>query len=794
MKRFANTRLSRRLILYIVLCSSAVTLVLSANQLYREYRLDIQTINDSLQSIENVQLETIVETLWALDLTKLEILINGISRLPDIEYVAVFDRDEVMASTGEMKSTKNITNTYPLVYKSDNAEFEIGIIKIVASLDTVHRRIFDKAIFILVNNAIKTAIVALVMLLIIYLTVIRHLVRITRYLKGFRIDQYSVPLTLKRKTNIISKRDDLDLVVDSINESNKRVEEAIDLALEAEKRNLDFANASSDWFWELDADLRVAYLSDRYEEITGTRASEIIGTHRWDHVSSDQSSKMRDAYKVELTGKKPFRNFEYIAELSKGQFRHLSSSGVPVFGRDGKFMGYRGSTTDITERKQTEQRLSYQASHDNLTGLLNRHKFEQCANRLFARIKTEKGEHAMCFMDLDQFKVINDTCGHVAGDELLRQIGKRIQDTTRKQDIFARMGGDEFGMLLEYCTLEQAQHRADAILHAIKNFLFLWEGEEYRIGISIGLVVITETTKNFTELFKQADAACYMAKESGRNRIHVYNPEDSRVAQRHGEMRWVARINQALKEDRFVIYAQSIVSLDENNTARHYEILLRMIDEKGDLISPGFFLPAAERYDIMGKVDIWVIENVIILLDKYPGFIDGIDFIAINISGQSVSNTDFLNWIISLIKEKKIDPKKICFEVTETAAISNLEEASEFITALRNLGCRFALDDFGSGLSSFGYLKSLPVDFLKIDGMFVKDIVDNPIDCAMVKSINDIGHVMGMKTIAEFVENDEIKEVLRAIEVDHVQGYGIDKPKAFIQILEHSLENEESSS
>ena len=327
---------------------------------------------------------------------------------------------------------------------------------------------------------------------------------------------------------------------------------------------------------------------------------------------------------------------------------------------------------------------------------------------------------------------------------------------------------------------------------AIQNFQFFWEGRSFRIGVSTGLVAITNTTPSLTELLKQADSACYLAKDLGRNRIHVYRPDDTQLSIRHGDMQWVGGINRALDDGRFCLYAQPIEPLS-GSTDKHYEILLRMIDERENIIHPSAFLPAAERFDLMHKLDIWVIENVFALMASHPAFVEQIQFISINLSGQSLTNGDILDSIITQLKESRIDASKICFEVTETAAISNLKRATTFISALKGLGCGFALDDFGSGLSSFGYLKNLPVDYLKIDGMFVKDMVDDPIDHAMVKSINEIGHVMGMKTIAEFVENDEIKGMLREIGVDYAQGNAIGKPQPITEIpgllIHHKSDN-----
>jgi diguanylate cyclase (GGDEF)-like protein len=321
--------------------------------------------------------------------------------------------------------------------------------------------------------------------------------------------------------------------------------------------------------------------------------------------------------------------------------------------------------------------------------------------------------------------VVNDSCGHAAGDELLRQITSALQRVVRQRDTLARMGGDEFSVLMERCSLEQAQRLADDLYKVIQNYVFLWEGQSFRVGVSIGLVAITEATPNLTELLKEADTACYMAKDSGRNRIHVYHPQAAETAQRHGEMQWVSRLNKALEKNRFCLYAQAIVPLG-NSSDRHYELLIRMIGDNQEIIPPGAFLPAAERYNLITKIDLWVIGRAFILLAENPVFVNDVSFISINLSGQY----------------------------------------------------------FGSGLSSFGYLKSLPVDYLKIDGMFVKDIIDDPIDHAMVKSINEIGQIMGMKTIAEFVESDEIKGMLREIGVDYAQGYGIAKPLPFQDILQ----------
>jgi diguanylate cyclase (GGDEF)-like protein/PAS domain S-box-containing protein len=441
-----------------------------------------------------------------------------------------------------------------------------------------------------------------------------------------------------------------------------------------------------------------------------------------------------------------------------------------------------GTLRNITERQKAEAQLNYQTSYDDLTGLMNCREFEFRVNRLLPTIGLNNSEHALCFMDLDQFKMINDTCGHVAGDELLRQLGCLLRGVVVDSGTLARLGGDEFCLLIENSTIDQSQRVAELLLIAAREYRFVWKGQIFRVALSIGLVAITDDIQEMTKLLQQANAACWMAKNLGGDRIHVFRPDDSEMALRKGEMQWVAKLNQALDDERFCLYAQPIEGISGNDEM-HYEVLLRLLNEEGEIVPPGAFLPAAERYNLIENIDRWVVKNTFELITDNPEFFKKIHFISINLSGKSVTNPKFLEYILSELNRTKIESQQICFEVTETMAISNLDAASTFISILKNVGFSFALDDFGSGLSSFGYLKTLPVDYLKIDGMFVKDIVDDPIDKAMVESINNIGHVMGMKTIAEFVENDQIKTMLIDIGVDYVQGYGIGKPVPFNEVI-----------
>lgn len=432
---------------------------------------------------------------------------------------------------------------------------------------------------------------------------------------------------------------------------------------------------------------------------------------------------------------------------------------------------------DISEARSLSEKLSYQASHDSLTGLVNRREFEHRLARALETARNRQVEHAMCYLDLDQFKVINDTCGHIAGDQLLKQLSDILQTHVRKTDTLARLGGDEFGLLMEHCDLKQAEQIAMKLIEVIEEFRFSWQKHTFNIGVSIGLIPVTGLSSSTTELLSMADSACYAAKDAGRNRIHIYQADDSELAQRHGEMQWVARINSALDEDRFQIYVQKIAPLksDLENTL-HTELLLRMVGEDGSLIGPGVFLPAAERYNLALRLDRWVVKTIFSFFKAHPELIKKLGICSINLSGQSIADPEFLAYIITHLQESNISPKSICFEITETSAIANLSKASLFIERLKQQGCWFALDDFGSGLSSFAYLKALPVDYLKIDGIFVKDIVNDPADHAMVKSIHDVGKSLGKLTIAEFVENDEIKKKLVRIGIDYAQGYGISRP------------------
>ncbi len=552
-------------------------------------------------------------------------------------------------------------------------------------------------------------------------------------------------------------------------------QQAIELALrQSEERLRDFAETGADWFWEQDAEMRYTYLSGKYPDHEHTPVEQILGRTR-EEISPGSNFKAenwRQLY-ARLAAHEPFSNFEYAFPRHDGSELMVRVSGKPKFDDNGRFAGYRGTGIDITESHLLSQQLNYQASHDPLTGLVNRREFELRLARVIKSCREDDGEHALCYIDLDQFKVVNDTCGHDAGDELLRQISALLKDIVRKRDTIARLGGDEFGLLLERCSIEQANRVAENVRDGIDKFRFIWAGRNFRLGASIGVIPIDFTSGNIANVMRSADAACYAAKDAGRNRIHVYSADNFELAQRHQEMQRIVDITHAFDEERFVLYHQKIHTLNPELQQKgdFSEVLVRMIDEDGFPVLPELFMPAAERYNLVTQLDSWVVRNSLDWLQRNPDM-----RLTVNLSGMSIADEKFLDFVTREIESHGTEPGRVCFEITETAAIANLSRATYFIDTMRERGCFFALDDFGSGLSSFAYLKTLPVDFLKIDGFFVRDMVDDRINFELVKSINDIGHVMGKRTIAEFVETDECLEAVRDIGVDYSQGYGIARP------------------
>ena len=462
-----------------------------------------------------------------------------------------------------------------------------------------------------------------------------------------------------------------------------------------------------------------------------------------------------------------------------GTFFPVEYSAYPIVNDKQEITGSVTIFRDVTETQRIKNKMNFLARHDSLTGLLNRYSFEQKMTEALESAQNEKSVHVACYLDLDQFKLVNDTCGHLAGDEMLKLIAHLLKDNIRRHDTLARLGGDEFGLLLEDCSLERATELGQKLCLAVKDFRFLWDDKIFSIGVSIGISAITQDSKSVQQILSDIDSACYIAKEKGRNRVHVIEPDDTETAQRHGEMRWVSDIRSALEDDRLLLYKQIIMpSIPSATDKQHFEILIRMQDKNGSIIMPGAFLPAAERYNLMLEIDFWVIKNSFKAIASHS--ITGSEQVcicSINLSGQSIGESSLYDFIISQQKRYSINPQHICFEITESAAITHLELAIDFIHRLTSKGFLFALDDFGTGMSSFAYLKNLPVNYLKIDGSFIKDILEDPIDRAMVKSINEIGHIMGLQTIAEYVENDAIKNELLAMQIDYLQGYGIARPE-----------------
>ena len=548
----------------------------------------------------------------------------------------------------------------------------------------------------------------------------------------------------------------------------------------------------------------VDYLNPVAEKLTGWSTAEAVGRPSSEifHVV-DEVARMPlpDPVRRCLEEGKVVESPDHALLLGRdGREFSIRDSAAPIFDRGGRPMGVVLVFKDVTQLRGMERELIFLASHDPLTGLINRREFETNLRRAIRTARTERREHVLLYLDLDEFKVVNDTCGHLVGDELLKQVTAILRARLRRGDLLARLGGDEFGVLLEDCPLERSKEIAEEIRRTVREFRFCWRERIFEVGVSIGLVPIHGDSGDLAHVLSGADAACYVAKDRGRNCVHQYEVDDTAVAERHGEMQWVHRINRAFEDSRFRLYYQTIEPIvsrrkptpgggpeedvrpqPEPVPEMMCEIFIRMLDRQGKVLAPSAFIAAAERYHLIHTLDRWVVKTALRALAEAQRREERRPLLfGVNLSGQSLSDPSFLPFVVQELAASGVDARQICFEITETAAISKLDSAMAFILRLREKGCRFVLDDFGSGLSSFAYLRDLPVDFLKIDGEFVRGMVDDRVKRALVESIHQIGHVMGIRTIAECVENRQTLEALQEIGVDYAQGYFVSRPQPLI--------------
>lgn len=532
-----------------------------------------------------------------------------------------------------------------------------------------------------------------------------------------------------------------------------------------------------------DARGRINFLNPVAERLTGWQEEEAKERPLEEVVRLfDHATEERLGLPLSEIDEDSFYEFDELYLLTKiGGHVNVSGRLTAIHQPGGAQEGYLVALRDVTAYHRMSEIIDYQARHDSLTGLMNRKAFFGHLHELATEAAAEETNHSFIYVDLDQFKIVNDIAGHRAGDELLRQVSKDLVTTVGERGMVARLGGDEFGAVVLNTSADEGMEVAEQIQH-ILNRRFIWQQKAFQVTTTIGLVPVGGSNTDGYSILAAADDANYLAKESGGNTVKLYETADYHFLKRRGEMQWISRLTHALERDQFVLYGQPIAVNNEERTVAKVEILLRLRGQDGTIISPADFIPAAEKYNLMPAIDRWVIRRVLQLLPQ-KGEEGDVHRVAINLSGSSVADASLLDYIVKELEDSGADPNLITLEVTETAAIENLSRATEFISRLKAEGIVFALDDFGNGFSSFAYLKTLPVDFLKIDGSFVKDMTEDPIDYALVEAVNNIGHTMGLKTIAEYVKDEATLNELSRLGVDYVQGFELYKPAPLEELI-----------
>ncbi|QET04499.1 MULTISPECIES: EAL domain-containing protein [Cupriavidus] len=537
----------------------------------------------------------------------------------------------------------------------------------------------------------------------------------------------------------------------------------------------------------IDADGRIEYLNPIAEQLTDWtledargRPSEVVCRLVDEHSRLSLRHAVRGALAAG-TGRSPLGRA--ILQSRHCLEHRVEAAAAAIQDIDGTRVGGVLTLRDVSEQYRLGREMEYRATHDTLTGIINRDEFDRRLNATLAEARASHLQHALMFIDLDQFKLVNDAVGHAAGDELLRQIVRVIKRSVRATDVIARLGGDEFGVVFSQCSIESAQAIANKICRDIDQFRFQFAGQRFHVGASAGLVPVDERWTTSAALLQAADSACYAAKAEGRNRVHTYLPADEVIEAHREEMQWARRLEAALDRNQFVLYWQRVMPLQIDNCLVHAELLLRMVDDNGNLVNPGAFLGVAERFHLATRIDRWVVRTVFAWMHAHRAQLEHVGTVAINLSGLSIGDRDFHRFVNALLETTAFDHHKICFEITETAAILNLPEASSFIEGMRVHGVRFALDDFGAGAASFGYLRNLDVDYLKIDGQFIRGLSSDRVNQATVRCIRDVANITGQFTVAEFVETEAVESLLREIGIDYAQGYLRHRPAPLAEIF-----------
>ena len=784
----------------LVIVSIAVEVTMLGLLLANSFRL----LNQTLQEQTQVRLEALTPLLNASlsarlferDHASIREILNQLvsSRMADLTYIVVYDnRNKVYASAGSINvadmphldmdvgsSLKDLT--YDAHAPLTVGKTEVGSVRFGLSLTALAT---SRDMILRQGTLIAGAEVLLSFLLLTgagYLLTrhIRHLLTATQKITA---GDYAIRIPTQGRDEIQVLGENFNAMSDAVRERVEALRKS-EQALHEEKERAEVTlHSIGDGVITTDVEGHVRYMNPVAERLTGhsmATAREKVIEKIYRVIDEQTGSPLANPVRLCLAENSVLSGMVRAQLISTdGTVFSIEETASPIRDREGRTIGAVLVVRDVTAAREISRRLEYQATHDMLTGLVNRRQFERHIEQALAEVRDDGRSHAMCYMDLDQFKVVNDTCGHTAGDQLLVELAKIIKSKTRDKDIVGRLGGDEFGLLLHDVNLDQAAFYASEVRNSVRDYRFVADNHAFQIGVSIGIVAIRAESGTLADVFTAADVACYVAKDKGRDEIYISHMNDVEQAKRQLEMQWSARIPPALKENRFVLYHQKVLPLtDDPHLLPRCELLVRMVEHDGSLIPPGKLIPAAERFRQMPDVDRWVIHNALKLIAQRGS--DG-EFAAyaINLSGQSLGQPELLDYVKREILRSGVRPEMLTFEVTETAAIQNVAHAGQFMSELKRMGCQFALDDFGSGLSSFGYLKTLPVDYLKIDGSFVRNMLRDHHDHSIVVAIAQIAKTLGIRCVAEFVGDRDTVIALKEIGVDYGQGFFLHRPEPF---------------